>query len=328
MTSLAGSSGFATRFYRMEAVRRLDRWLHTTPQPSVVVEIADDHVAAARQGSGHGRLDAFAVEPLPTGSVMASPLENNVTQPDTVRSALRRVFQSVPVSGESVALLVPDPVVRVFILPFDVLPRKAEDALPLLRWRLKKSVPFDMDETVVSWMRQNGREGNLEVVTAVARQQILREYQQIVESLGGRPNLVMSSTLATLPLLEENGATLLARFCGKTLTSAIVQGSNLCVYRSTDMAGGAAQLDPRTLLDEVFPVVAYYQDTWGSSIDRARLAGFGARQELFRETLGQELKVPVNPLAEAEGALGLEGPAKDLMHRGLDSLAGWMMNGE
>jgi hypothetical protein len=188
-------------------------------------------------------------------------------------------------------------------------------------------VPFDMDETIVSWMRQNGREGNLEVVTAVARKQILREYEEIVESLGGHPDLVMSSTLATLPLLEESGATLLARFCGKTLTSAIVQGSNLCVYRSTDMAGGAAQLDPRTMLDEVFPAVAYYQDTWGSSIDRARLAGFGARESMFREALAEELKVPVDSLAETQEALALEGPARDLMHRGLDSLAGWMVNG-
>jgi type IV pilus assembly protein PilM len=328
LTSLTGSPDLATQFHRLSIVRRIDRWLHTTPQPSVVVEIADDHVAAARQGSGHGRLDAFAVEPLPTGSIMASPVENNVTQPDTVRSALRRVFHSVPANAESVALLLPDPVVRVFILPFDLLPRKEEEALPLLRWRLKKSVPFDMDETVVSWMRQNGREENLEVVTAVARRPILREYEEIVESLGGHPAVVMSSTLATLPLLEETGATLLARFCGKTLTSAIVQESNLCVYRSTDMSGGPAQLDPQVILDEVFPVVAYYQDTWGSSIDRARLAGFGSRQDVFREALAQELKVAVNPLAEAQGALGLEGPAKDLMHRGLDSLAGWMMNGE
>jgi type IV pilus assembly protein PilM len=326
--SSLNDSSLATQFYRLSLVQRINRWLHTTPPPSIVVEVADDHVAAARQGSGRGRLDAFAVEPLPAGSVMASPVETNVTQPDTVRAALRRVFQSVPAHGESVALLVPDPVVRVFILPFDSLPRNAEEALPLLRWRLKKSVPFDMDETGVSWMRQNGREGNLEVVVSVARRQILREYEQVIESLGGRPTTVLSSTLAVLPLLEETGATLLARFCGKTLTSAIVQGSTLCVYRSTDMAGGPSQIDPRAMLDEVFPVVAYYQDTWGASIDRARLAGFGPRQDAYREALAQELQVAVSPLAESEGALLLEGPAKDLMHRGLDSLAGWMLNGD
>jgi len=77
----------------------------------------------------------------------------------------RRVFSRVPAREHGLALIIPDLVVRVFILPFDALPRSADEALPLLRWRLKKSVPFDVDETVVSWMRQAGKDGNLEVVT-------------------------------------------------------------------------------------------------------------------------------------------------------------------
>ena len=139
----------------------------------------------------------------------------------------------------------------------------------MLRWRLKKSVPFDVDETVVSWMRQAGPQGNLEVVTAVARKGIIREYEEIVESLGARNVIVLSSTLATLPLLEERGATLLARISGKTLTTVIVHGSNLCVYRATEMLAEADILEPQAVLEEIFPAIAYYQDTWGGN-DRPR----------------------------------------------------------
>ena len=67
----------------------------------------------------------------------------------------------------------------------------------MLRWRLKKSVPFDVEETVVSWMRQAGPQGNLEVVTAIARKGIIREYEEIIESLGARNVIVLSSTLAS-----------------------------------------------------------------------------------------------------------------------------------
>ena len=59
---------------------------------------------------------------------MPSPVDTNVTQPDAVRSALRSVLARVPDRGNPVALLVPDPVVRVFILPFESLPRRAEEA--------------------------------------------------------------------------------------------------------------------------------------------------------------------------------------------------------
>jgi hypothetical protein len=200
--------------------------------------------------------------------------------------------------------------------------------LPLLRWRLKKSVPFDMDETVVSWMRQSGREGNLEVVTAVARQRIVREYEQIIEGLGGSAAVVLSSTLCTLPLLEERGATLLARMCGKTLTTAIVHAGNLCVYRSTELSSESGALEPQAMLDEIFPAVAYYQDTWQASIDRARLSGFGARQDVFRTALAGELKCSAGSLAESEGAQKLDSGGKDLLRQNLDSLAGWMMNAD
>ncbi|MGB0034232.1 MAG: pilus assembly protein PilM [Candidatus Acidiferrales bacterium] len=324
---MSSATSFGSQFYQLGAVRRLERWLNAMPHPSLVVEIGATHVAAAHWGASHGSLEAFASEPLPFGAVVPSPVETNIAQPDAVRSALRRVFNRVPARTPGLALLIPDQVVRVFILPFETLPRRADESLPLLRWRLKKSVPFDMDETVVSWMRQSGREGNLEVVTAVARQRIVREYEEAVSGAGANSGVVLSSTLATLPLLEDRGATLLIRMSGKALTTVIVHGSNLCVYRSTDMSADAALLEPQAVLDEIFPAIAYYQDTWGGMIDRARISGFGAREEIFRHPLAEELKCPVASIGEGEGALQFGSHAKDLIHQDLEALVGWMMNG-
>jgi type IV pilus assembly protein PilM len=315
-----------SRFFQLGPVKRLERWLNVMPHPPLVVEIAPDHVAAAHWGHSRGSLDACAAEPLQVGSIMASPVENNVTQPDAVRSALRIVLNRVPDRGAPLALLIPDLVVRVFILPFDSLPRRAEEALPVIRWRLKKSVPFDVDDTVVSWMRQAGPQGNLEVVTAIARKSIVREYEEIVESLGGRNIIVLSSTMATLPLLEERGASLLARMSGKTLTTVVVSGPNLCVYRATDMLAEADLLDASTILEEIFPAVAYYQDTWGTQIDRARLSGFESKERELREILEHELKFPVASLGDSEAARTLNSPASDMLHQNLEALVGWMMN--
>lgn len=320
------AASLESRFFQFGLVRRIEQWLNIMPHPPMVVEIAADHVAAAHWGKSGGFVDACAVEPLQVGSIMPSPVENNVTQPDAVRSALRAVFNRVPDRGAPVALLIPDLVVRVFILPFDSLPRRSDEAMPVIRWRLKKSVPFDVEDTVVSWMRQAGLHGNLEVVTAIARRSILREYEEIVESLGARSCISLSSTLATLPLLEERGATLLARISGKTLTTVIVNGANLCVYRATDMLAESDLLDSATILQEIYPAVAYYQDTWGATIDRARLAGFGPRERELRQILEQELKFTVNSLGDSEAARALVPPASDMVHQNLDALVGWMAN--
>jgi hypothetical protein len=175
-------------------------------------------------------------------------------------------------------------------------------------------------------MRQTGKENALEVVTAVARQRIVREYEDIVEPLDAKSRVILSSTLATLPLLADTGSTLLVRMCGKTMTTVIVRDSNLSIYRSTEMAGNAGALDVQAMLDEIFPAVAFYQDTWGGSPDRARISGFGAREEVFRRALAGELKSPVGSLADSENALALESGAKDMIQHDLDALVGWMLN--
>src|SRR5258708_12746523 len=100
------------------------------------------------------RLDGLAGEGLPPGSILTTAAESNLIHPDEVRAAVGRVFSRLRAKDEEVALLVPDAVIRVFVLHFDVFPRKPEEAIPMLRWRLKKSVPFEPAETLISYMPQ------------------------------------------------------------------------------------------------------------------------------------------------------------------------------
>ena len=320
MTSVAT----APRQTQKGILGKVDRWLHVMPHPAPAIEIAPTHVAAARWEDS--RLQSYAAEQLDAGALMPSQVEMNVTQPDGIRDALRRVLSRVGSLEGHAALLVPDPVVRVFILPFETFPRREQEALPLLRWRLKKSVPFDVEETSVSWFRQIARDGSLEVVAAVARQSIVREYENLVTGLGVQPSVVLSSTLATLPLIGESGSTLLLRLNGRTLTTAIVRGSTLCLYRSTEVSAPAAQFDPKWLLEEIFPAAAYYQDTWGETIDRALLAGFENREEAIQAAVEKELNIALRPLSRSDVASQLDGSTRELMQHGLYPLVGWMAN--
>ena len=70
-------------------------------------------------------------------------------------AAVRRALDDVAGSGRErlrdVTLVVPDAAVRVLLLDFDQLPAKAAEALPVVRFRLKKLLPFDADEAMVSY---------------------------------------------------------------------------------------------------------------------------------------------------------------------------------
>ncbi len=83
---------------------------------------------------------------------------------------------------EDIALILPDPVIRVFVQHFDEFPRSAAEAEPMLRWKLKKSVPFEVDETLISFMRQSPRDEGVDIVTALSRLRIIREYEALGRS--------------------------------------------------------------------------------------------------------------------------------------------------
>jgi type IV pilus assembly protein PilM len=321
------SKGIREGIYRSSVVRSLSRWLDVVPHPLVACEIAPDYVAAARWSRAGTALEGFAIEPLPPGAISPSAVETNVNQVAEVRGAISRVFTRLRTRGQVAALLVPDPVVRVFVLHFDTFPRRRSEAEPLLRWRLKKSVPFEAEETLISFMRQAPREDGVDIVTSLARLRIVREYEQLMESVGMIPGVVVSSTLAALPLLEDVRPTLLARVAGRSLTTAIVRHGVLCGYRCIELPDSEGGLSPQTLLDEIYPVVAYYQDSWKEGIAGVRLAGLGPRVDEFRDPLEAELGCSAAPLlAVARNEGRMRGDLDPLADRDLDALVGWTLN--
>src|SRR5579859_5985573 len=172
-------------------------WLDASPHPPLAVEIAMDRVAGARL-SRAGSLDGFAVEPLPPGSVVPSAVETNLINIVAVKSAFESVCSRLRAKNEDIAILVPDPVIRVFVQHFDEFPRSPQEAIPMLRWKLKKSVPFEVEETLISYMRQAPRGGGVHVVTALGRLRPVREYEALAENLALAPRVVLSSSLAAV----------------------------------------------------------------------------------------------------------------------------------
>jgi type IV pilus assembly protein PilM len=319
--------GIRQGIYQSGIARRLARWLDTIPHPLIACEIAADYIAAARWNRTGNGLDGYAVEALPPGAIMPTAVEANIVDNDEVRGAVGRVFSRLRAKNEDVALLLPDAVIRVFVLHFDVFPRKAEEAIPILRWRLKKSVPFEAEETLISYMRQSPREEGVDIVTGLARLRIVREYETLVESVGMAPGVVMSSTLAAVPLLPDGRPSLLARVAGTSLTTAIVREGVLCGYRCITLPAEARTVTPQALLDEIYPLAAYYQDSWSEGIAQVRLAGLSDRIAEFREPFERELKCPVQALlsaAENEGMIRADD--RPLADRGLEALIGWTLN--
>jgi len=323
---LSNRSTYQTGLFKIDAFRRLMRWLDATPHPALAVEIGPEQISAARF-SHTGGLESFAVEMLPRGAVVPSAIETNITNVAAVKAAFGSLAEKLQMKEEGAALIVPDPIIRVFVQQFDDFPRSSEEAIPMLRWKLKKSVPFEVEETLLSYMRQRPRGDGVDVVTAIARLRIIKEYEAVVDAKGVHPGVVLSSTLAAISLLQDARPTLLARLSGTSLTTAIVRDGVLAGYRCTELPATAAEITPHILLEEIFPLAAYYQDTWQEGIQTVRVAGLQRRLPEFVRPLQDEFKCDVGSLLSSAISEGrLRSDARPLADRELDGLVGWMMH--
>jgi len=164
-------------------------------------------------------------------------------------------------------------------------------------------------------------------VTAIARLRIIKEYEGLLEPHGVRSGVVLSSTLAAISLLEDSRPTLLARLSGTSLTAAIVREGVLAGYRCTELPTTASEITPNMLLEEVYPLAAYYQDTWQEGIQAVRVAGLRRRLPEFVKPLQDEFKCDVGSLLNSAVSEGhLRSDARPLADRDLEGLVGWMMH--
>jgi hypothetical protein len=307
-------------------VRRVARWMDATPHPQVAIEIAADRIAAARW-TRTGSLDGFAVENLTPGSIVPSAVETNISNVAAVKSVFASVCSRINAKDEDVALLLPDPVIRVFVQHFDDFPRSSQEAIPMLRWKLKKSGPFEVDETLISYMRQAPRGAGVDVLTSLARLRIIREYEALAEGIGLHPGVVLSSSLAAITLLDHDKAALMARVSGTSLTTVIVREGILGGYRCTELPAHAGEVTPQTLLEEIFPVAAYYQDTWQEGIQSVRVAGLGSRLPDFVAPLEKEFHCDVRSLLHTAVSEGrVQSDSRPLADRELEGLVGWTLH--
>jgi type IV pilus assembly protein PilM len=323
---LNSATSFHEGIYKSELVRRITRWLDATPHPPLALEITPERVAAARFGRT-GALDGYAVETLPQGAIVPSAVESNIGNPAAVKLAVGNAFTRLKAKDEDVALILPDPVIRVFVQHFDEFPRSAQEAEPMLRWKLKKSVPFEVDETLISYMRQSPREDGVDIVTALARLRIVREYEALAEAVELRPGVVLSSSLAAITLLDDQKPTLLARVSENSLTTVIVREGVLCGYRCTELPAQGLELTPQMLLEEIYPVAAYYQDTWREGVQAVSLTGLGPRLPEFVPPFQEEFRCEISSLLHSAVAGGrVHDDVRPLAERELEGLVGWAMH--
>src|SRR5271167_1949583 len=268
------------------------------PRPRLACEISADRVVAARAGEDGRKLEAAAVQRLPEGSLTPSLQQANVTVREALLTALHDSLAVVAGRSGDLCLVIPDAATRIMLLDFDTLPDKPQEADAVVRFRLKKSLPFDVDQSAVSFDRQ-GTANPVRVVAAVTPRAVLEEYESLVRETGYNPGAVLPSMIAALGAVDASRPTMVIKVERGTTTFAIVDQNQLLLYRSLD--NGGASVTGESLVDDVNTSLVYFEDRYAVGVDRVLVAGVESSQEL-QAALNQTSNIRVEELISSTAA--------------------------
>ena len=275
-------------------------------RPPIAVEFTPEGVlAAALPSPGAALTVAFAA--LPAGALVPGITEANLRAPESVTASLRSALDQISPRSRSVTLVVPDVAARVFVLDFDSLPAKAAEALPVLRFRLRKVVPFDLEQSALSYQVLSQEKRAVKVLATVMPSAILHEYEGATRAAGYEPGAVLPSALAALASADSGDPILAVNLTSASLTTAIATGNDLLLYRTLDLPA-----EPEFRLAEIrrgaAVAAAYYEDRLATRPSQLHFSGSADAKEFAHAV--EEMHLPVvelNP-ASAISALTSKGP--------------------
>ncbi len=278
---------------------RSRRWLRrrfVDPEaPLAAIEVRPRALAAVRLASQRGRLAlaAAALVEVSPEVLTVSMTEGNVRNADAFRQSLRSVAEKAGILGAGrVALVLPDPVARLALFPASqIRARRRAESSELLRFRLRKAVPFEIRDAQLATAPAGAVGGEAQVLVGAVLHSILAEYEQPCRDLGLEPGVVVLAGPTILECVEGRRSPedrLVVNWDEGYLSLLLARGGSPVLIRTLS---GAAVATPESVAREVAQTVTYY---------RERLGGAGLAQVVLRTAAlpGEEAS------SVLEGALG------------------------
>jgi type IV pilus assembly protein PilM len=274
-------------------------------RPRLACEITAERVIAARAADKSPRLEVFTSRRLNEGVVAPGLNGPNVLDGQALRTAIGSALGAVSGKSRDVVVIVPDAAIRVLLLDFETLPSKPQETDPVIRFRLKKSLPFDVDEAAVSYdiSRSNGA---VRVVAAVSPRAIIQEYESAFRDAGYSPGVVLPSSLATLGMIEGQRPTMMLKADATNIIIAAAERQELRLVRTLENPHGAA-VTAAELAEGVLPSIVFFEDSFAARIEQIFVGGIAQIDEigpLLHQQTGaqvQELAPDISPELDLSG---------------------------
>jgi hypothetical protein len=299
--------------------RLINPWF---PSTAVGFEKGLAAMVQLERAKGGATLRRAATVDLPDSLIRPSFDEPNISNPEELKAALAELAGSAGLLQQkrwSVAL--PEAASRSLILTLETRPASSAELEEVLTWKMERGFGGDLTELSVSRERLPAdTQGKDRYLVVASHASVLKEFDDVLNSLGWRAGLVLPRHIGEGQWLTMNGSQgdgLLLSSSEKGFTAIVFRGKQPLIIRTVTC-------EPDECEDELYRLLLFYRDRRGGETEQmghllTRLLVVGEliskdrAGEIVNETLGANLR----PLRAAD--LGLQLATRELS---FDAIAG------
>jgi hypothetical protein len=200
------------------------------------------------------------------------------------RPLVQALLSEVKFKGSEIAVVVPDSTARIAFMTAENPSNNPEEQQTFIRWKLKKSIPFDVDTAQVAYRILGPHRGGpgVDMLVALSPRAVVREYEALFDALDIHAGMVLPSTLAALNLVTPpSGDGLFVKVAPDCVTTTVFQSRRIQFYRRVTDA---------SLYDAVYPTVLYYQDKLGgNALQHLYVCGYDGDLQMSLEEIQMKL---------------------------------------
>lgn len=213
---------------------------------------------------------------IPPLLVTPSLSVENISEPEKFKGAIKTLFNSASISGRHISVAIPDASVKTAFLEFEDIPKEREKITEIIKWNLKKTLPFPVDEAAVDYQiteNPSGENRLYKLIATVMRKTVLSQYENILKDLNFIADAIVPSSFAVYnlyhDLLSDIPVCAVVAAYKKRIAVMAQRRGKPHFYRSKEAD------DERHGLREILVSLDYYHDICGVMPDRIYLVDSG-----------------------------------------------------
>jgi hypothetical protein len=266
--------------------------------PATVFEFQPEYVLGVRFSGSFRRVANLALGELDADVLSPQLGRPNILRPEDLARRVAGVASVLGGEKGSFGLLLPDGAVRVSILEFETLPTDRKEQESLIRWKMKPLLPFPTEDALLSFELAPKEPEGMEAVVMAVKKSVLAEYESMLDALNGEVSLVLPSSAALLPLLNDNAGAgeMLLNISPTHLTAVVVNGQQIRLWRNHAMNGKSSGEGLIAVIEEASRTLAASHDRLGLEISLVRICSRPGVPRNWVMELGRKLSRDVEDI--------------------------------